>query len=127
MITEYEVLPPMGIRIVNGTLMLNEAQAKRRAKQLKKVGDNLYEVIAPTMFKCGERIGWDGNPSKVLLQALNAVDDPAPGLDDEDQGVKLNDMKVDELKSLMDEQGIKYAKKDKKEALINKIVPHSEG
>ena len=124
MITEYEVLPFMGIRIAQGTLMLSEAQVTRRAKQLKKVGDNLFEVIAPTMFKCGERIGWDGAPSKLLRQALKEVDDPAPGLDEEDQGVELDNMTKKELRMLMDESDppIAYTNKDNKDSLIEKIL-----
>ena len=72
----YSVTAPMGISLSSGKVKLTPDQVRRRAKQLKIIAaaDDIYEIIAPTSFKCGEKIGFDGDPGKSLMTMLAEVD-----------------------------------------------------
>ena len=68
-----------------GILELTDEQYARRKHALKKVdkkgraikkmeGVAIYEIIAPTGFKHGEVIGFDGDVNKLLMQELEDIE-----------------------------------------------------
>lgn len=72
----YSVTAPMGIILSSGKVKLTPEQVRRRTRQLKAIAaaDGIYEIIAPTSFKCGEKIAFDGDPGKSLMTMLADVD-----------------------------------------------------
>jgi hypothetical protein len=74
----YSVTAPMGITLSSGKVKLTTEQVRRRVRHLKTISadDGIYEIIAPTSFKCGEKIGFDGDPGKSIMTMLADVDAP---------------------------------------------------
>lgn len=68
----YIVTSRLGIEIHTGQVQLTKAQADKRPGKLAAVKDRpgVYQVVKPTMFKCGERFGYDGEVSKSMLQEI---------------------------------------------------------
>lgn len=61
----------------SGTLRLTESQYINRSYCLKKLGDDLYEIVHPVQFKTGEKIGYDGPVSKSVHNELVEIVDIA--------------------------------------------------
>lgn len=66
----YIVTAPMGATLTSGILRLAKGQVRRRVTQVKALGNDLYEIKTPTTFKCGEKFGYEGQPSKVLMTMI---------------------------------------------------------
>jgi len=61
------------VTLHTGLVQLEPEQARRRGAKLKPVGDDVYEIQAPTQFKRGERFGYDGALPKALAGEILEV------------------------------------------------------
>lgn len=68
----YIITGRQGISIHTGLVQLTKEQADKRPGKVAAVKDRpgVYEVKSPTMFKCGEKFGYDGVVSKVMMQEI---------------------------------------------------------
>lgn len=69
---QYEVTAT-AVTINAGMIKLSQSQANRRKHLLKRVTDDVYEVISSVQFKRGEVIGYDGAVNKALLLEITPV------------------------------------------------------
>ena len=69
---KFVVINRTGISIHTGLVQLDEKQAARRSGKLAAVKDRpgVYEIKSPTMFKCGEKFGYDGAISKAMMTEI---------------------------------------------------------
>lgn len=68
---KYQVTAPF-IELHSGVLTLTKEQARDRQHCLKKVKKDTYEIVKPVQFKQGEEIGYDGELTYQLADALDA-------------------------------------------------------
>lgn len=69
---KYRVSGPYA-GFMSGVLQLTKEQYGQRLHALVPLGDGLYRVTAPTGFKRGEVIGFEGEVNKALVQEIAQV------------------------------------------------------
>jgi|GEM_PF-2334250 len=75
----YEIIGTFANFSPPGKLELSDEQYDARKHALKETGKKgVYEILSKVQFKRGERIGWDGEPSKMLLKNLEVSQEPKP-------------------------------------------------
>ena len=57
-------------RLMAGVLTLTDEQSAPRAHNLKALGKNRFEIIAPVEFKSGEEIGYESTLPKILADQM---------------------------------------------------------
>lgn len=62
-----------------GILELTPKQASARKHNLADLGDGLYEIKSPVMFKRGEMIGFDGDIGKDQAELIVKPEQKATG------------------------------------------------
>lgn len=64
------------VTITDGSVMLNEDQARRRRHKLKPTDkENVFEIMQPIQFKAGEVFGYDGELSKTYKSIIDDLDE----------------------------------------------------
>lgn len=63
----------VSVTIHTGVIELNIHQAQSRKHLLKLVNGNVYDVLAPVQFKCGEMFGYAGDINKALMAEITAI------------------------------------------------------
>ena len=70
---KYTVTAPF-IELHSGVLNLTKGQAAVRAHNLRRTRTG-YEIVRPVQFKAGEQIGYDGELTHAMAEALSAKPD----------------------------------------------------
>ena|SRR5687768_651208 len=65
---KYTVIAPF-VQLYSGVLTLTQEQAATRTHNLRKTKAG-YEIVNPVQFKRGEKIGYDGDITHELAEAL---------------------------------------------------------
>lgn len=67
------------VTFMSGRLALTEEQYRARRHALRPLGEKpgLYEILHPTQFKLGERLGFDGPVNKLLLELVQEIEEAA--------------------------------------------------
>lgn len=60
-------------RLAAGRVRLTPEQARHRLRQLRALGDELYEITGPVEFKQDEQFGYDGEVPKAMATELAPV------------------------------------------------------
>lgn len=95
---KYMVSGPYA-RFMSGVLRLTEEQYRSREHALDPLGDGRYRITAPTGFKRGEVLGFDGEVNKDLLQDI--VEEKQVKKTQEDSGMPVLEYKVEEIKEML--------------------------
>lgn len=87
------------VRLHGGLVGLRDDQAKDRSPALEKIGECLYRVVGPVVFKAGEEIGLE-TPDKATLRVLQDLDSKVEQdvkLKRESGDVEKNEFNMEEL------------------------------
>ncbi len=85
------------VRIGEGQLVLNPSQAAARSHALARLGDNVFQIIAPVEFKAGETFGHDLAIPKTIAACLEEAGELPP----------LAEMDPIELRVMAEQLGLK--------------------
>ena len=118
---EYLVIAPTGVNFpTGGKLKLTKEQHMSRVHNLKAVEGRtaVFEILKPVQFKNGEKVFFDGDVSKQMLQDIGEVvktgSTGSPSAD-------LNDLTKAELKDKLDKKEIPYTGRENKATLIGMV------
>ena len=98
---KYEVIGDSA-NFSQGRLKLSDEQYAAREHALEKTDEEgVYEIVSKVQFKRGEKLLWDGEPSKILLKDLEPKSkppDPPKAKDEKPEKKKAEDDKAKDEK-----------------------------
>lgn len=110
------------VTISTGSVILNADQARRRTRNIKPLGDGIFEVINPIQFKSGETFSSDIEVNKSMAVTLDTgshIDEVNTVKDDEADFMTKADLQAE-----LDGKGITYDKRWGETRLIELLESH---